>query len=200
MNVPLVLFPVPSTFLPSGGRSRAPPLLRQRLRWGPTWRRQRRCAVGGEWMRGFFGGSGGVGGAKQIFLCNQRRTVARTVGGALLTYDDRRADWLATDTRTEDGPSFLPSLPPSLNLPSAAAGCPAGLAQSGPPRVTTPHRWSTTPPPRRGCGSTTVALLRCRLQTNLSPTNHDLPYLPLNLGVGNLKYSSFLDGNNVGKS
>ena len=39
------------------------------------------------------------------------------------------------------------------------------------------------PHPSRGCGST-VALLRCRLQTNLSPTNHDLADLPLNLGVG----------------
>ena len=38
------------------------------------------------------------------------------------------------------------------------------------------------PRPSRGCGST-VALLRCRLQTNLSPTNHDLADLPLNLGV-----------------
>ena len=40
------------------------------------------------------------------------------------------------------------------------------------------------PRPSRGCGST-VALLRCRLQTNLSPTNHDLADLPLNLGVDN---------------
>ena len=38
------------------------------------------------------------------------------------------------------------------------------------------------PRPSRGCGST-VALLRCRLQTNLSPTNHDLADLPLNLGA-----------------
>ena len=39
------------------------------------------------------------------------------------------------------------------------------------------------PHPSRGCGST-VALLRCRLQTNLSPTNHDLTDMPLTLGVG----------------
>ena len=38
------------------------------------------------------------------------------------------------------------------------------------------------PRPSRGCGST-VALLRRRLQTNLSPTNHDLADLPLNLGM-----------------
>ena len=62
---------------------------------------------------GFFGGSGGVGGAKQIFLCNQRRTVARTVGGgALLTCDDL----LAGDGRTDGrGRSLLPSLRASVS-------------------------------------------------------------------------------------